>query len=74
MPHGGAGLFDVRYLASQPSAARWAQCCAWIPGTGHCRDRDCSHACLFRTRREAETRRLERWRRKRRISVQLWLR
>ena len=54
-------------LAVDPAAAGWARACAWVPGTGHCRRRDCLSACLFRPQREAEARRVQRWRRLRRI-------
>ena len=54
-------------LAQEAGAARWARVCAWVPGTGHCCNRDCSQACTFRPQREAEARRVRRWRRLRRI-------
>ena len=54
-------------LAGEPDALHWARLCAWVPGTGHCRNRDCSEACVFRSQREAEARRVLRWRRLRRI-------
>ena len=54
-------------LAGDPESPYWAQACAWVPGTGHCRDRDCGDACVFRDQREAEARRIVRWRRVRRI-------
>ncbi|HZK91596.1 MAG TPA: hypothetical protein VFC56_15735 [Stellaceae bacterium] len=54
-------------LAAEPDAARWAQICAWVPGTGHCRNRDCHEACIFHSQREAEARRVVRWRHLRRI-------
>ena len=53
-------------FAAEPDAARWAQVCAWVPGTGHCRNRDCSDACLFHEQREADEQRVQRWRRLRR--------
>lgn len=56
-------------LAAAPGAAYWALVCGWVPGTGHCRDRDCPHACVFRHQREAEARQVARWRRLRRIFV-----
>ena len=56
----------ARDLAAEPDAAHWASSCAWLPGTGHCRDRDCSAACILRPGREAEARRIARWRRLRR--------
>ncbi len=54
-------------LAAEPEAARWAGLCAWVPGTGHCRNRDCSEACLFHAQRSADERRVRRWRRLRRL-------
>jgi hypothetical protein len=57
----------VENLAAEPDVARWARDCAWVPGTGHCRNRDCSAACVFREQREAEARRVWRWRRLRRM-------
>ena len=56
-------------LAAEPGAARWARACAWVPGTGHCRNRLCSVSCTFRPQRDAEARRLTRWRRLRRMFV-----
>jgi hypothetical protein len=56
----------IAELAADPEAARWARDCAWVPGTGHCRNRPCSAACLFRPQRVAEARRVLRWRRRRR--------
>jgi len=56
----------IAELAADPQAARWARDCAWVPGTGHCRNRPCSPACLFLPQRAAEARRLLRWRRRRR--------
>ena len=57
----------ARDLAAEPEAVRWAQFCAWVPGTGHCRNHDCSDACLFHDQREADERRIRRWRRLRRF-------
>lgn len=54
-------------LAQEPEATRWARDCAWVPGTGYCRRRDCGHDCLFRAQRAAEVQRLHRWRRLRRL-------
>jgi hypothetical protein len=54
-------------LAAEPDAMRWAELCAWVPGTGHCRRRDCNPDCTFRAQREAESRSVARWRRLRRI-------
>jgi hypothetical protein len=56
----------IAELVADPEAQRWARDCAWIPGTGHCRNRPCSTCCLFRAQRAAEARRILRWRRKRR--------
>jgi len=56
----------IAELAADPEAQRWARDCAWLPGTGHCRNRPCSLACLFRHQRLAEARRILRWRRIRR--------
>jgi hypothetical protein len=71
MPLSGVGRPDplerAEELAGEPHAARWAQECAWVPGTGHCRNRKCDHSCIFRRQRQAEAKRLERWRRLRRI-------
>ena len=53
-------------LAGHPDALRWAHECGWVPGTGHCRNRDCSTECLFQPQREAEARRIVRTRRRRR--------
>jgi hypothetical protein len=57
----------VAALAEEPDAAHWARVCAWVPGTGHCRNHDCGDACIFREQREAEARNVQRWRRLRRI-------
>ena len=54
-------------LAAEPEAVHWAQVCAWVPGTGHCRNRDCSNVCLFHEQREADQQRVRRWRRLRRV-------
>ena len=56
----------IAEFAADPEAQRWARDCAWIPGTGHCRNRPCSTACLFRPQRVAQARRVLRWRRMRR--------
>ena len=52
-------------LAAHPDALHWANECGWLPGTGHCRNRDCASECLFRPQREAEARRIVRVRRRR---------
>jgi hypothetical protein len=57
----------VQDLASHPEALCWAAVCAWVPGTGYCRNRDCSEACLLRAQCEADAARVRRWRRLRRI-------
>jgi hypothetical protein len=71
MPATGVGptnpLPRAEYLAAEPDAMRWARECAWVPGTGHCRNRPCDEACNFRPQREAEAARVLRWRRLRRI-------
>jgi hypothetical protein len=54
-------------LAELPAAARWARLCGWVPGTGHCRNRTCEEACVFRGQRLAEAFRVSRWRRLRRM-------
>jgi len=54
-------------LAGDPEAVCWAQLCAWVPGTGYCRNHDCGDACPFRPQREAEARNVRRWRRLRRV-------
>jgi hypothetical protein len=56
-------------LAAEPGAPRWAELCAWVPGTGHCRDRDCREDCIFRAQCAAEAARMARWRRLRRICL-----
>jgi hypothetical protein len=56
----------IAELAADPDVARWAQDCAWVPGTGYCRNRPCSLACLFRAQRMAEAGHVLSWRRKRR--------
>ena len=38
-------------MVADPEALRWARDCAWVPGTGHCRNRPCNTGCLFRARR-----------------------
>jgi hypothetical protein len=53
-------------LSAEPDAAQWARVCAWVPGSGHCRNRGCSEACIFHSQREAEADRVQRWRRLRR--------
>jgi hypothetical protein len=60
-------LSRAQDLAAEPEALRWARECAWVPGTGHCRDRNCGWACIFRPQREAEAARVGRWRRLRRM-------
>ena len=34
-------LITLIELAAHPDALRWAHECGWLPGTGHCRNRDC---------------------------------
>jgi hypothetical protein len=59
-------LSPIAEFAADPEAARWARDCAWVPGTGHCRNRPCGTACLYRAEREAEAMRVRRSRRRRR--------
>jgi hypothetical protein len=56
----------IAEIVADPEAGRWARDCAWVPGSGHCRNRPCSTACLFHVQRAAEARCILRWRRKRR--------
>jgi hypothetical protein len=56
-------------LAADPDAARWARECGWVAGTGHCRHRACAANCVLRPRREAEHRRMLRWRQLRRLFI-----
>ena len=71
MPADGAGAPNLsrlaRGLAKQVGAVYWARVCAWVPGTGHCRHRDCSDDCVFRAQREAEALAVLRFRRLRRM-------
>jgi hypothetical protein len=60
----------VAELAADPEAPRWARDCAWVPGTGHCRNRRCGAACLFRAQRTAEAIAVTRSRRGRRLAQQ----
>jgi hypothetical protein len=60
-------LSRTQEFAYQPDAVHWARACAWVPGTGHCRNRDCDIVCLFRAQRDADARNVRRWRRLRRI-------
>jgi hypothetical protein len=64
----------IAKLAAEPDAAHWARVCAWVPGTGYCRNRDCGDACIFRAQREAEARNVRRWRRLRRMFTRPQLR
>jgi hypothetical protein len=57
-------------LAASPAAAHWAGHCEWLPGTGHCRNRDCAADCLFRPQRDAETTEIIGRRRRRRAAQQ----
>jgi hypothetical protein len=54
-------------LAEEPEALFWAELCAWVPGTGHCSNRGCAETCVFRRQRLAETARIARERRTRRM-------
>jgi hypothetical protein len=56
-------------LAGDPAAARWARDCAWVPGTGYCRNNPCSELCLLYPQRQAEARCVAVARRKRRPSA-----
>ena len=56
-------LSRAQELAAEPDAAYWAAVCAWVPGTGHCRNRECCENCLFQPQRLAEADRVRRWRR-----------
>ena len=56
----------IAQLFADPTAPHWAQECAWVPGTGHCRNRSCGAECLFHPQRIAEAARVERARRARR--------
>src|SRR5215204_1062771 len=56
----------IAQLIAEPGAAHWAQSCAWVPGTGHCRNRPCAIECLFRGQRDAEATRVRQARRRRR--------
>ena len=58
----------IAQLAVRPEAARWGRECAWVPGSGYCRRRPCSVACVFQGQRAAEADRLAGERRKRRAS------
>ena len=64
----------VAELVEEPYAVHWARACAWVPGTGYCRNRDCGNACIFRLQREVEARNVRRWRRLRRMFTQSRLR
>jgi len=63
---GAPAASPIAELAADPDAPRWARDCAWVPGTGHCRNRPCLSACLFRAPREAEAARVIEARRRRR--------
>ena len=58
----------IARLAAKPDAARWARNCAWVPGSGYCRNRPCSTQCVFREQRAAEADWLADTRRRRRLS------
>jgi hypothetical protein len=57
-------------LAADPEAEHWACACGWVPGTGRCRNRDCSLECLFQPQRETEAGQILRHRRRRRPAQQ----
>lgn len=54
-------------FASLPDALYWAEHCAWVPGSGHCSNRDCGEACVFLLQRLSELERLVVRRRARRV-------
>jgi hypothetical protein len=56
----------IAEIAADPQALHWARECAWVPGTGHCRNRPCSGECVFRSQRVSEAARVIRSRRVRR--------
>jgi hypothetical protein len=58
----------IAELAAEPDAIRWAEHCAWIPGTGYCSNQPCSIECLFRAQRDAEAAGIIETRRQRRDS------
>jgi len=58
----------VLALAAHPGASIWARECGWVPGTGYCRRRPCSVACVFRDQIMAEADRIAGTRRIRRPS------
>jgi hypothetical protein len=60
----------VAELAADPEAEYWARACGWVPGTGHCRNRDCGPQCLFHPQRETEAGQILRHRRGRRPAQQ----
>jgi len=55
-------------LAARPGATFWARECGWVPGTGYCRRRPCSGACVFRDQNRSEANRIAGTRRIRRPS------
>jgi hypothetical protein len=61
-------LTRIAQLAAKPDAVRWARDCAWVPGSGHCRNRPCSTECVFREQRTAEAEWVTSARRQRRPS------
>ena len=61
-------------LAREPDAPFWAELCAWVPGTGHCGNRGCAEACVFRPQRLVEAARIARARRVRRMFARRHLR
>src|SRR5579862_886111 len=50
----GSPSDELAEFAAAPDAPLWARDCAWVPGSGYCRNRPCSSACLFHAQREAE--------------------
>ena len=65
-PRFASSLARVVELAADPEAPRWARDCAWVPGTGYCRNHSCAAKCVFRAEREAEAARVICLRRRRR--------
>jgi hypothetical protein len=63
-------LLRAAELATSSQAEHWASACGWVPGTGHCQNRDCSAQCLFHLQWEAEAGQIKRRRRRRRPAQQ----
>ncbi|MBV9824831.1 MAG: hypothetical protein JO001_03990 [Alphaproteobacteria bacterium] len=56
----------ITELLDDNDAERWARDCGWIPGSGYCRNRDCTGECPFGTQLAAERARVIRARLSRR--------